>query len=244
MEVKLVEMHSLRDCLRSLYESKRSWNKDVEARLESLCNNLSYNGKPIDWMLDDDDFKKEVDKLFKYGRKHTTLLRFLDMSVVVSGLHRGATDDFDSHAKRLENRIVRSSTRLAKYGEGEMSDWYKGKILPLDLVVNNKLGIELPEKIVDEGETFVRTINGYIREDLKDNNDVLRGLYMLSIPMNFTFKVNVIEFAHIYRERGSKAGGANGTAAPELQEMVESLASQLQNWYPQLTRSYLLSICN
>lgn len=249
MEVKLIEMHSIQDALRTLYLSKRSWNEKKENELELYCNqNVSPNGKPYRnenlIALTYEAFNRECDKLFKWGRKHTTMLRFLTMSVVVQGLHRGATDDFDSHAKRLENKIIRSSTRLANYESGEKSDWYKDKIITTDEALN-MLGISIPEYITaDNGDEYVRAVNGYVREDMKDNKDVLRGLYMLSIPVDFTFQVNVIEFAHIYRERGSKAGGANGTAAPELQEMVESLASQLEEWYPQLTREYLLSICN
>ena len=64
------------------------------------------------------------------------MLRFEDISVVVEGLHRGATDDLDSHAKRMDNRIIRSSTRLADYHEGEVSEWYEDKIITWDEVLN------------------------------------------------------------------------------------------------------------
>ena len=67
---------------------------------------------------------------------------------------------------------------------------------------------------------------------------------MLSIPMNFTFKVNLVELAHIYRERGKAENGANGKAAPELQEMIEMLMDELQKYLPMVTREYLLGIRN
>lgn len=84
---------------------------------------------------DSERLQKELEKLFKY-KEHTTLFRFIDLSFVVEGLHRGAQDDFDSHAKRLDNRIVRSSTRLAKFYDGEKSEWYQDKILYTDEILN------------------------------------------------------------------------------------------------------------
>ena len=41
-----------------------------------------------------------------------------------------------SHARRFDNRIIRSSTRLAEFSDGEMSDYYKGKIIPTDEALN------------------------------------------------------------------------------------------------------------
>ena len=244
MNIILSSMHSIQDAIRTMYMSKRSWTPEKEAWLRDLCDaSTDRHGKPLPDCPE--EFKVECAKLFKWGQKHITMLRFLDLSVIVEGLHRGATDDFDAHAKRLENRIIRSSTRLADYTLGEMSDWYKGKIIPYDMAFD-MLGIDnLPASIrADNDIEYVRTTNGYIRADLANNRDVKRGLYMLSIPMTFTFKVNVVELAHIYRERGMKSGGAHGTAAPELQEMMEKLMDQVGKWYPWITREWLLTICN
>lgn len=242
MEVILIEMHSIQDAIRTMYMSKRSWSKEKERWLDELCEKSTDRwGRPL--THHPEEFDKECAKVFRWGQKHTTMLRFLDISVIVEGLHRGATDDLDSHAKRMDNRIIRSSTRLADYSSNEVSDWYKDKILPYDAVFDG-LEVDLPDRFEYGGVPYVRTANGYIREDLKDNRDVKRGLYMLSIPMTFTFKVNIIELAHIYRERGSKEGGAHGTAAPELQEMIENLIDQVNNWYPWITREWLLGVCN
>ena len=57
---------------------------------------------------------------------------------------------------------------------------------------------------------------------MEDKRDVKRGLYMLSIPSNFIFKINVTEFAHVYKERNCK-GGAN----PEVKAAVEDMASEV-----------------
>lgn len=245
MKVTLTEMHSIRDAIRSLYLSKRNWTPELEDYISDLVDRCTgKHGRPrLDFVENKEkgEFTSLVDKVFKYGRKHTTLLRFIDISVVVEGLHRGATDDFDSHAKRLDNRIIRSSTRLATYNTEEMSDWYKDKIIPTDIMMAY-LGIPMPDEVMMEGAPYVKATNGYILKDLRDDNDVKRGLYMLSLPMTFTFKVNLAELAHIYRLRGSKEHGAVGTAAPELQEMIEALMDQVQSWYPQLTRGYFLDV--
>ena len=51
------------------------------------------------------------------------MLDFVTISVTVEGIHRAGQDDWDAHAKRFDNRIIRSSTRLADFSEGEMSDY-------------------------------------------------------------------------------------------------------------------------
>ena len=76
------------------------------------------------------------------------MLRFIDISVTVEGLHRAGQDDWDSHAARFNNRIIRSSTRLASFGY-EMSEWYQDKIIPTDAALD-LLGIEAPEVTLGE----------------------------------------------------------------------------------------------
>ena len=244
MKVYLTEMHSIRDALRTMYMSKRTWTPELEEEMKRIVDACTDRyGKPIETAPADmkEKFDKEVGKLLKWGRHHITMLRFLDMSVTVEGLHRGATDDLDSHAKRMDNRIIRSSTRLADYAENEISEWYQDKIIPTDIALDY-LGIDTPDEIEHDGKTYVKAENGYIVKGMEKNRDVKRGLYMMALPMTFTFKVNITEFAHIYSERGSKEGGAHGTAAPELQDMIEELMDQLQSWYPGITRDYLLSV--
>lgn len=231
----------MEDALRTLYMSKRSYNAEIEKKLYEWEQEFfdRYGAMILESRHPDyAEFEKAVNSLFKWGQKHITMLRFIDFTCVVTGLHRGATDDFDSHAKRLENRIIRSSTRLGKYEAGEMSDWYKEKIIPTDAMAEI-IGIDLPEIITVSfnGQTYVKTVNGYVRQDLAGNKDVERGLLMLSIPMDFTFKCNVVEWAHIYKERGQ-----HSNAAPELKEMVEEVTEQLHSWIPWITREYLMGV--
>lgn len=115
MKVTLTEMHSIRDAIRTMYMSKRTWNREIEQQLKEMVDHCTDRyGRPLDSPEDDElkiKFDKEVAKLLKWGQKHITMLRFEDISVVVEGLHRGATDDLDSHAKRMDNRIIRSRDR-------------------------------------------------------------------------------------------------------------------------------------
>lgn len=138
---------------------------------------------------------------------------------------------------RFNNRIIRSSTRLANF-DYEMSDYYQDKIIPTDMAMQ-ELGIGIPDKIEHNGQSYVKTVNGYIREDLQDNKDVKRGLYMLSIPSNFIFKVNLTEFAHVYKERNIDSG-----ANPEVKEWCETCVDLIEDKFPQFNRELLLKIPN
>lgn len=240
MKVYLNEISGLWQAIVSMYMSKRSWTREKEEEIKRL-----YSGAYDRWgkyhellMPNVVELQDMLDKLFKWAPKHITMTRFLDFSFTVEGLHRGAQDDFDSHAKRLENRILRSSTRLAKFGGDEKSDWYKGKILTTDEALKY-MEMPAPPAFMFNGKTYVKTVNGYVLEEYENDKDVLRGLYMLSIPSNFTFRVNCTEFAHILKERDK-----NGHAHPELQECVEEMLRLIQNEIPQLTREWFYSVRN
>lgn len=241
MNVYLNKISGIDDAITSMYFSKRSWTRDKENDIRDLvhsCTN-SYSGKFEDSYIYDCDkekFNDHMKKLCKWGKIHCTMLRFIDLSVTVENIHRAGQDDWDSHAKRFDNRIIRASTRLADFSSGEMSDYYKGKIIPTDLVCE-RFKVELPTSVILDGKTFVKTVNGYIRDDLKNNRDVKRGLYMESIPSSFIFKINLTEWAHVYRERNE-----HGTANPEVKELAESIQEQLEKMMPWFTKEFILSI--
>lgn len=245
MEVYLNRIDGLDDAIVALYMSKRNMNREKEHELRELvaANQVLRRSRKIPagafGTVLDPELERLLDKLKMYAVEHITLGRFLDFSFTVYGLHRGAQDDFDSHAKRLGNRIVRASTRLADFGPGEVSEWYEDKIVSTDAALAF-LGIEIPEEIEYQGHTYVRTVNGYARKGMENNRDVKRGLYMLSIPSSFIFKCDLTEFAHIYKMRNQWS-----TAAPELKIAVESMADQLEEYTSGfVTRDLLLKIEN
>ena len=146
--------------------------------------------------------------------------------------------DIDAHARRFDNRIIRNSTRLADFSDGEMSDNYKGKIIPTDEALNI-LNIDIPDSFEFMGRTYYKSPNGYVKEEYKDNRDVKRGLYMLSIPSNFISKINLCEWGHVFKERNE-----NGGANPEVKEWAEEVMKQITDMHNQITRNYVLSIEN
>lgn len=237
MKVYLNEINGLWSAIDAMYFSKRTWTREAEAHLLNMYwKNYDRWGKLIRNDMTP-DFKNLVDNLFKWSTSHITLAKFLDFTFTVEGLHRGAQDDFDSHAKRLDNRIVRSSTRLSKFGD-EKSDWYKGRILSTDEALK-MVDIPKPAEIVVDGVTYVACTNGYVREDLKDDKDTLRGLYMLSIPSNFIFKCNGTEFAHIINERDIESH-----AAPELRLMIEECKRLIVQEIPQYNTDWCRKVKN
>lgn len=184
-----------------------------------FCGNVPENSVTRPYF---NAFNEYLEKVMKYGiaHGHETLLDFIKISIFTEGLHRGAVDDFDSHARRLD--IIRSSTRAngKSSSEPEISDWYKGKILPY--FEASKIA-PIPDKIVLGGETWVATAWGYIKEDFKNDKDVLRGLVGLATSSDIICTVSFRNLRHIYKLR------RKGThAAPELQEMMEQVREELK----------------
>lgn len=242
MKAYLNSIQGIPDAITSMFMSKRTWTRDKEREIRDACDYVLDRTGRFQINPDSKDervvqYNKWLGSLTKWGTQHITMLKFIDLSVTVEGLHRAGQDDWDAHAKRFDNRIIRSSTRLARFGN-EMSDFYKDKIVPTDMALDI-LNIDLPEKITKDGQTYVRNINGYVREDLFDDNDTRRGLYMLSIPSNFIFKVNLAEFAHVYKERNK-----NGHANPEVKECCEQIMGLITDAQPMFTRELMLAIKN
>ena len=226
MEVYLNRIDGWDDAIISMFLSKRTLTRELESEIreEVASHTNHYPGCGVVGSLFEpsEQLQDWIKKLLKWAPSHITLGRFLDFSFTVYGLHRGAQDDLDSHAKRMENRIIRSSTRLADFKSGEMSEYYQDKIIPIDVALAI-LDITTPNEIEYNGETYVRGVNGYILKGMENNKDVKRGLYMLSIPSNFIFKVNLTEYAHIFKERNIKSG-----ANPELKTCIENATDELE----------------
>lgn len=251
MKVYLNEIQGTADAITTMYFSKRTWTRETEEYIRDVVEACTdRQGFYRDDQKDDkllkpyfDEFKTYMSKLLKFGVHHITMLRYIDFSITVEGLHRAGQDDWDAHACRYNNRIIRSSTRLGVFDGEEMSDWYKGKILTMDQVIKminlDNIPNELTIEEGDEKVTYVRSTNGYIRKDLKDDKDAKRGLYMECIPSNFIFKVNLTEWAHVYKMR-NKDTHAN----PEVKLLCETIADKLQEANPWFTRELFMSIEN
>ena len=238
MKVYLNEITGMADALVSMYMSKRTWTPELDEEIRGDWFDFDY-GTP-----DKDAYKtakerttKRIESFCKYAWMHTTMLDFVTISATVEGIHRAGQDDWDAHACRFNNRIIRASTRLADFSEGEMSDFYKGKIIPTAVAIEEIMNSHLPDVIEKDGQCYVKAVNGYIREDLKNDRDVKRGLYMESIPSNFIFKCNMAQWAHVYRLRNK-----NGTANPEVKQLAEMLQDEIEKQMPWFNREFLAKV--
>lgn len=251
MKVYLNRITGIDDAFVTMYISNGNWTREREADIRVLCDRiLDKNGRlmPEMYFGDRERFDNYMSKLLRWGPEHITLLKFIDFSFTVDGLHRGGQDDWDSHAVRFNNRIIRLSTRgqahhnykkqdLPDFGQ-EMSDYYKGLVIPTEKALE-AIGKELPDRITYEGKTYVRCVNGYVVEEHANDPDALRGLYMLGMSSTFTFKINLTEWAHVYKQR-NKSGHAN----PEVKELCETIADLLEEAIPAFNRELFEKIKN
>ena len=225
----------------SMFMSKRTWTPELNEEIQTVCSNvIDSNGKFYEHQDVEsyNKFCKWLNMLLRMGKRHITVLRYLDITIMTEGLHRAGQDDVDAHACRFDNRIIRNSTRLAAYKDGEMSDFYKNKVLT-DGQACKILGFELPNELKVENNTYVKSTNGYVLKEYENNKDVKRGLYMLGIPSNFISKINLCEWGHVFKERCT-----DGCANPEVKEWAEQVMEQLTDFHEEITRDYVLSIQN
>ncbi len=242
MKVTINSIRGFEDAFVAMYISKRSWTPEIDTDIRDVCESvLDKRGRIIANGDTEkiEKFNKWLSMLLRMGKKHITLLRYIDISIMTEGIHRAGQDDIDAHARRFDNRIIRSSTRLATFDEDEMSNYYKDKIITDSKVIRTILGIDMPEEIEYEGCKYVKSPNGYVKEEYRNNKDVKRGLYMLSIPSNFVSKINLCEYAHVFKERNK-----NGSANPEVKDWAEITMNGINNIQPEITREYVLTIEN
>lgn len=241
MFIEVTSITGFYEAFVSMFMSKRTWTHELDEKIKTVCNNVVTKKGNINYCATSEDkeqFSKWLNMLLKMGKRHITVLRFIDITIMTEGIHRAGQDDIDAHAMRFNNRIIRSSTRLATFADGEISDFYKDKVLT-DGQACKSLGYELPNKIEYEGKTYVKSTNGYVLKEYENNKDVKRGLYMLGIPSNFISKINLCEWAHVFKERNE-----NGGANPEVKEWAEDVMHQITCFHEQITRDYILSVQN
>lgn len=241
MKVTVNSITGFEDAFVAMYISKRTWTPELDKEIRSTCNKVIDEYGHIKDRCSPENLAKFNEWLFtllKMGKKHITVLRFIDISIMTEGLHRAGQDDVDAHARRFDNRIIRSSTRLATFTDDEVSDFYKDKVITTNKALNI-LGINIPDSFEYKGNRYVKSPNGYVKEEYENNKDVKRGLYMLSIPSNFISKISLCEWGHVFQQR-NKDGGAN----PEVKEWAEEVMKQISDFHDQITREYVLSIEN
>lgn len=251
MKVTVTNITGFAAMFEAMYMSKRSWTPVLAEEIRRTCTFIEND---VHDSMTDARFERWLTTALNMNRKHITVGKFLDITIMTEGLHRAGQDDVDAHAERFDNRIIRNSTRLATFDQDEFSDYYKGKVMTTDTMMKN-LNVTIPDTVyaladgsfvtsepgpsVIVKDTWKKSPNGYVKEQYIDDKDVLRGLYMLGIPSNFISKINLSQFGHVFKQR-NRGGGAN----PEVKEWAESVMQQITKRYPQITREYVLSIDN
>lgn len=239
MKVKLNSISGIDDAILTMYFSRGTWNWALDQKVRDTvrsCTNRNGQYHGVANKEDRDEYNRDMTTWLKYAPIHATMATFMDLSFTVEGMHRAGQDDWDSHAKRMDNRIIRQSTRLGNIEEDAKSAYYEGKILT-DHEAMKILGYDIPDEIEYMDSTYVRVHDGYVLKGLEKNRDVHRGLYHESFPSNFTFKINLAQFAHVYRHRNAK-----GSAHPEVKELAEKCMSLITEYQPLLTRDVVMSI--
>lgn len=238
MRVQLNSVTNIDDALLTMYFSRGTWTWEIDREVRKMVESCTdRRGNYIGGLAENiEKYTKTMTTWLKYAPKHSTMASFIGLSFTVEGLHRAGQDDWDAHAKRMDNRIIRQSTRLGTLPEDAKSDFYKDKILTYHEAMAI-LGIETPDEIEHEGKTYVKVHDGYVLKGMEKNRDAHRGLYHLAFPSNFTFEINLAQFAHVYRLRNDK-GGAN----PEVKQLAEQCMSLITAAQPFLTRDVVMSI--
>lgn len=238
MRVQLNSITNIDDALLTMYFSRGTWTWEIDREVRKMVESCTdRRGNYIGGLAENiEKYTKTMTTWLKYAPKHSTMASFIGLSFTVEGLHRAGQDDWDAHAKRMDNRIIRQSTRLGTLPEDAKSDFYKDKILTYHEAMAI-LGIETPDEIEHDGKTYVKVHDGYVLKGMEKNRDAHRGLYHLAFPSNFTFEINLAQFAHVYRMRNDK-GGAN----PEVKQLAEQCMSLITAAQPFLTRDVVMSI--
>lgn len=162
---------------------------------------------------------------------HHTLMKYIDVTFITEGLHRGAQDDLDAHAIAFNNRITRYSTRLAEITETPLSDFYKDKLIQFSETPFYK---DMPDAINDGSGTFEKTPWGYVHEKYATfpakngrDRDVQRGGMPIGMESNAIWKIDLASLRYVYHMRSKLS-----TANPELKIGIEQLADQLETSLP------------
>jgi len=264
MEFKLLKVSGYEEAILSLRMSKGkyySWEKAQEIQqlvylvtnhMGALCTPVEYKAKleMLDRYGDYETDVAEFERLLQLTmnnamgeQKHHTLMKYIDVSFITEGLHRGAQDDLDAHAIAFNNRITRFSTRLAEIPEVKLSEWYQDKLIPFyDVMLDRDPSIEfssdkypqMPLEVFVGDDRFVITPFGYVLEKYAQvpaknglAKDVQRGLMPLGMESNGLWKTDLFNLRYVYKMR-SKLTKAN----PELKDGMEQLADQIEKHLP------------
>ena len=95
MNVTVNSITGFEDAFVAMYMSKRSWTPELDSKIRRVCNGVRDNHGKIKGLNNEEnieDFNRWLDMLLRMGRKHITVLRYIDISIMTEGIHRAGQD--------------------------------------------------------------------------------------------------------------------------------------------------------
>lgn len=97
MKVTVTKITGFAEAFETMFISKRSWTPELGEEIRNVCFIVeTYNNSCC---VTEDEYNEVIDKfnkwlgmLLRMGRKHITVLRFIDITIVTEGLHRAGQD--------------------------------------------------------------------------------------------------------------------------------------------------------
>lgn len=95
MNVKVNSITGFEDAFIAMFISKRTWTPKIDREIRSTCFSvLDKNGNIVSGCNQEklEKFNKWLSMLLRMGRKHITVLRYIDISIMTEGIHRAGQD--------------------------------------------------------------------------------------------------------------------------------------------------------
>jgi hypothetical protein len=97
MKVTVTKITGFAEAFETMFISKRSWTPELGKEIRCVCKAVEiYEDGGVVTQTRYEESKVKFDKwlemLLRMGKKHITLLRFIDITIVTEGLHRAGQD--------------------------------------------------------------------------------------------------------------------------------------------------------
>lgn len=90
MKTTVTSISGFAEAFESMFISKRSWTPELAIEIRRVCMEYELTDTPS--LEVKEKFNKWLDMLLRMGRRHITVLRFIDITIMTEGLHRGGQD--------------------------------------------------------------------------------------------------------------------------------------------------------
>ena len=107
MKATVNSITGFEDAFVAMFMSKRTWTPELDKEIREVCADvLDRNGhiSPFANPSKLEKFNGWLGTLLRMGRKHITVIRYIDIAIMTEGLHRAGQDDIDAHVKRFEKK--------------------------------------------------------------------------------------------------------------------------------------------